>query len=66
MGRDTLNAEIDIEVLNFLLNEAYQLGRENENREERGIPLLDVPEEFKKVLDKLDKIVYNTPYREER
>jgi hypothetical protein len=51
MGRDSL----DIEILNKLLTEAYNLGREDENREERGIPPLDLPEEFKKVLDKQAK-----------
>jgi hypothetical protein len=49
MGGNTL----DIEVLNKLLTHAYNLGREDENREERGIPPLDLPEEFKKILDKL-------------
>jgi hypothetical protein len=55
MGRDALgrDVEINFEALNIMLNEAYQLGRENENRMERGIPELDVEEEFKKVLDKL-------------
>ena len=48
MGRDTLN----VEKLNELLTEAYQLGREDENREERGIPPLNLQEEFKKILDK--------------
>lgn len=52
MGRDTLVPTIDIDMLNKLLSEAYWLGREDENREERGIPPLDLQEEFKKVLDK--------------
>jgi hypothetical protein len=44
---------INFEVLNYLLNQAYQLGREDENREERGIPPLDLEEEFKKVVDNM-------------
>lgn len=47
--------EIDIEKLNWLLTQAYNLGRENENREERGISLLDPIQEFKIWLDNLKK-----------
>jgi hypothetical protein len=43
--------KINIHELNHLLQWAYELGRENENREERGMPLLDVQEEIKKMLD---------------
>ena len=53
MGRDTL--ELDIEKLNYLLSRAYWLGRENENREERGIPLLDPLQEMKNWLDDIKK-----------
>lgn len=45
--------EIDIEKLNYLLVKAYELGRENENREERGIPLLDPAQEFEDWLNSL-------------
>ncbi len=44
--------EIDIGKLNELLNAAYELGRENENRMERGIPELDPVEAFSDWLDK--------------
>lgn len=47
--------ELDINVLNKLLNVAYNLGRENENRMERGMPELDVPEEFAKLLKELEE-----------
>lgn len=43
MGRDAL---VDLNKLNELLTAAYELGRENENRSERGIPELDPVEAF--------------------
>jgi hypothetical protein len=52
MGRDTLKVVIDIEMLNNFLTWAYDLGRENENREERGIPLLNEKEELRNMLKK--------------
>jgi hypothetical protein len=44
---------IDIDKLNELLTAAYLLGRENENRLERGIPELDPAEAFQDWIDKI-------------
>lgn len=59
MGRDTL-IDINFDVLNDLLNAAYELGRENENRMERGIPELDPKQAFEDWLDKYLPTCYNT------
>lgn len=46
---------LDFETLNKLLNKAYDLGRENENRMERGIPELDPVEEFNRYIKAMSR-----------
>lgn len=53
MSEQKRNPTINFDVLNRLLNKAYDLGRENENREERGITLLNPVEEFSKFIKEL-------------
>lgn len=46
---------LDFDTLNQLLNKAYDLGRENENRMERGIPELDPVEEFNRYIRSMSR-----------